>query len=82
MNNAVFGKTIFKKRFLKSPKHGRDYIHTKRICKDFEIKNLGECHNLYVQSNKLLLADIFNNFRNICLQIHCLDHAQFISAPG
>ena len=28
-----------------------DYIHIKRVCKDFEIKNLGEYHDLYVQSN-------------------------------
>ena len=36
-----------------------DYAHAKRVCKDFEIKNLGEYHNLYVQSNTLLLADVF-----------------------
>ena len=39
-----------------------DYPHTKRIFKDFERKNLGECRRLYVQSNKLLLADLFENF--------------------
>ena len=38
-----------------------DYGHTKRVCKDFEIKKLGEYHDLYVQSNTLL-ADIFENF--------------------
>ena len=36
-----------------------DYIHAKRICKDFELKNLGECHNLYLKSDTLLLADVF-----------------------
>ena len=36
-----------------------DYAHTKRTCKDFEIKNVAEYHDLYVQSNTLLLADIF-----------------------
>ena len=36
-----------------------DYTYAKRICKDFEIKNLGENHDLYVQSNALLLADVF-----------------------
>ena len=39
-----------------------DYTHAKRFCKDFEIKNLGEYHDLYVQSDTLLLADVFNNF--------------------
>ena len=45
------------------------YAHTKRVCKDFEIKHLGEYHDLYVQSNTLLLADVFENFRNMCLEI-------------
>ena len=36
-----------------------DYIHTKRVCKDFEIKNLGEYHNLYLKSDKLLLPNVF-----------------------
>ena len=39
-----------------------DYTHTKRVCKDFEIKNLGEYHDLNVQSNTSLFADIFENF--------------------
>ena len=59
-----------------------DYAHTKRVCKDFEIKNLGEYHDLYVQSNTLLLADVFENFRNMCLKIYELDPAKFLSAPG
>ena len=46
-----------------------DYVHTKRVCKNFEIKNLGEDHDLYVQSDTLLLADVFENFRNMCLEI-------------
>ena len=33
-----------------------DYAHAKRVCKDFEIKNLGEYHDLYVQSHALLFS--------------------------
>ena len=49
------------------------YAHTKRVCKNFEIKNLGEHHNLYVRSDALLLADVFKNFRNMCLEMNELE---------
>ena len=39
-----------------------DYVLAKRVCKDFEIKELGESHDLYVKSNTLLLSDVFENF--------------------
>ena len=45
-------------------------------------KNLAEHHDLCVKSNTLLLADVFENFRNMCLKIYELDPAKFISAPG
>ena len=59
-----------------------DYLHTKRVCKDFEAKNLGEYHDLYVQSDTLLLADLFKNVRNVCLDICELDPVKFLSALG
>ena len=54
----------------------------KRVCKDFEIKDLREYHDLYVQSDTLLLADVFENFRNMCLKVYKLDPAKFLSALG
>ena len=57
-------------------------LHAKNVCKEFEIKNLAKYHNLYVQSNTLLLDDVFENFRNMCLKIHDLDLACFLTAPG
>ena len=57
-----------------------DHAHAKRICKDFEIKKLGEYHGLYAKSNTILLADIFGSFRNMCLKIHELDPANLFSA--
>ena len=59
-----------------------DYTHAQKIWDVFEIKNLGEYHDLYVQSDTLLLADIFENFRNMCLNIYELDPVYFVSAPG
>ena len=59
-----------------------DYALTKIVCKDFEIKNLGEHHDLHAKSDTLLLADVFDNFRNMCLKIYEVDPAKFLSAPG
>ena len=46
-----------------------DNAHAKRVSKDFEIKCFGEYDDLYVQSDTLLLVDVFENFRNIFLEI-------------
>ena len=59
-----------------------DYAHAKRVCKDFEIKNLGEYHDLYVQSDTLLSADLSEDFQNMCLKIYELDPAKFLATPG
>ena len=48
----------------------------------FEIKYLGEYHDLYVKYDTFLLADVFENFRNKCIKIYKLDSAHFLSAPG
>ena len=56
-----------------------DYKLAKRVCKDFKIKHLVECLDLFVQSDTLLLAHVFNNFRNIFLKIYELDPARFSS---
>ena len=41
----------------------KDYIHAQKVFKEFNIINVGEYHDLYVQSDKLLIADVFENFR-------------------
>ena len=41
----------------------------KSVCKDFETKNIGEYHDLHLKNHALRLADVFRNFRKICLQI-------------
>ena len=58
-----------------------DYTHEKIVCKDYETKNLGEYHDLYVQSN-ILLGGVLENFRNTNLEIYKLDSARFITVPG
>ena len=60
----------------------KEYAHTQKVFKEFKLKNLGDYHDLYVQSYTLLLADVFENFRNKCIEIYELDPAHFLSAPG
>ena len=60
----------------------QDYAHAQKVWDVFEINNLGEYHDLYVQSDTLLLADVYENFRNMCLDIYELDPVYFVSAPG
>ena len=59
-----------------------DYRHGNNVFKRFKLKNLGEYHDLYVQSDTLLLADVFENFRKTCLKVYELDPAHFLSLPG
>ena len=59
-----------------------DYRHGNNVFKNFKLKNLGEYHDLYMQSDTLLLADVFENFRNMCIKVHELDPAHFLSLPG
>ena len=59
-----------------------DYEHAQKVWDVFETRNRGEYHDLYLQSDTLLLADVFENFRNMCLEIYELDPTYFVSAPG
>ena len=59
-----------------------DYKHPKRVCKAFEVSNLAKYHDLYLKSDTLLLAYIFESIRKMGLEIYQLDPAKFISAPG
>ena len=59
-----------------------DHRHAKRVFnelvpKDISNKNLGDYHDLYVQSDTLLLAAVFENFRNMCIKVYELDPAHF-----
>ena len=60
----------------------KDYNHAQNVWKVFGINNLGEYHDLYVQCDTLLLADIFEKFRDTCIEIYGLDPSHFLSTPG
>ena len=57
-------------------------MHGQKIWEVFEIKILSEYHDLNVQSDNLLLADVFENFRNKSIEIYDLDPAHFLTGPG
>ena len=59
-----------------------DYRHGNNVFKKFKLKNLGEYHDLYVQSETLLPADVFENFTNLCIKVYELDPAHFLSFSG
>ena len=58
-----------------------DYRHANNVFKTLKRNNLGDFHDLYVQSDTLLLADVFENFRKTCIKTYELDPAHFISLP-
>ena len=79
---SISDKEAFYKELNKEGITDEDYAHSQKVWKVFEIKNLGEYHELYVQSDTLLLADVFENFRDKCIEIYELDPAHFLLTPG
>ena len=57
-----------------------DCKYTKKYEQTLKLKNLGDYHDLYVQSYTLLLADVLNTFCNTCIEIYDLDPSHFPSA--
>ena len=60
----------------------KEYKHAQDIWEKFQIRNLGEYHDLYLKTDVLLLADVFEEFRNICLENYNLDPAWYYTSPG
>ena len=74
-------KSFYSKSYLEGITD-KYYIHAEKVFEEFKLKKLGEYHDLYVQSDTLLLADVFENVRNKCIETCELDPAHFLSAPG
>ena len=56
--------------------------HAKKVWENFEIRDLGDYHDLYLSTDVMLLADVFENFRDTCISIYELDPAHFYTSPG
>jgi hypothetical protein len=59
-----------------------DYKHAQEVWEEFGIKTMREYHDLYLKTDVLLLADVFENFRDVCLRNYKLDPAWYYTAPG
>ena len=59
-----------------------DYQHAKKVWNVFKCKNMGQYHDLYLGSDVLLLADVFESFRRTCLQYYKLDPCHYFTSPG
>ena len=75
-------KECFYTQLNKEHTTDEDYAHAQKVWDTSNIKNLGEFHDLYVQSDTSLLADVFENFRDKCIEKDGIDPAHFLSAPG
>ena len=60
----------------------QDFEHAQKVWKTFNCKNMGDYHNLYLKTDTLLLADVFEEFRNVCLENYELDPAWYFTSPG
>ena len=70
-------KKLFIANYILKTLTYEDYKNAQKVFEEFNIENLGEYHDLYVQSDTLLLADAFENFRNKCIEIYELDPTHF-----
>ena len=75
-------KTEFYSNLSQSNIEDSEYERAKHIWEHFGIRTLGEYHDLYLRSDVLLLTDIFENFRDLCLEYYGLDPAHYYTLPN
>ena len=75
-------KTSFFSRLKQEKISDEDFEHAQKVWKEFELKNMGDFHDLYLKTDVLLLADVMENFRKLCEKHYELDPAHFFTVPG
>ena len=80
--NKIPPKEAFYSRLTGEGISDEDYEHVKKVWKVFGMKTLQDYHDLYNVTDVLLLADVFENFRNVCMENYKLDPAHYFTAPG
>ena len=82
MNPSVLTMEDFTNDLTGEKIKDEDFQFFKEVCLTFGIKKRGEYHDLYLKSDVLLLADVFENFRRVCREYYKLDPAHYYSSPG
>ena len=59
-----------------------EYKHAHNVWREFRIRNMGEYHDLYLKTDTILLDNVFESFRSVCIENYGLDPAHFYTAPG
>ena len=76
------GKDKFYSNLYMSGVGDSEYEHACNVWKEFRIRNMGEYHNLYLKTDTILLANVFESFRTVCMENYGLDPAHFYTALG
>ena len=76
------GRSAFYSSLNEEGVNEENYLRAKEVWQRFGCENLGDYHDLYLKTDVLLLADVFEDFRRVCLENYKLDPAHYISAPG
>ena len=75
-------KESFYSRLTEEDISDEDYTHAQKVWREFKMEHLQDYHNLYNKTDVLLLADVFENFRDICMRNYKLDPAHYLTVPG
>ncbi len=59
-----------------------DYAYAQEVYRKFNVKNMGQYHDLYVKTDVILLCDVFESFRNVCMENYKLDPCHYYTSPG
>ena len=59
-----------------------DYLTCNKIWNEFNMNNMGDCHDHYLKKDVLLLADVFEKFIDMCLKFYKLDPCHYFTSPG
>ena len=81
-DNELPSKDKFYSKLNMSNVNDKEYDHARKVWNEFKIKNMGEYHDLYLLTDVILLANVFESFRTVCMDNYELDPAHFYTSPG